>query len=271
MSKEVATTDWKEALAKQVAVAAAQTPETTGIQHISLAHGRMTINEVALPGDEVQGIILASTIERTWFDRPYNPDDAGPPECFALGSKASELMPHENVKVAPSNTCKACPMAEFGTARQGKGPACKTKLRLCIMPMPNEPTANMIGADDAEMAILKVSPTSVVNFNGLGGAGKPPGYFVALAKGVDPITKKPDPLVPWAVISKVMIRPHNKKMHEITVDLVKPLEGDALSAAAYGKSLLAEEAILTPYTYDDEDGVEPAAPDVGDSLDGARY
>lgn len=264
MTKEVATADWKEALGKQIAVAAAQKPETSGVPHISLKHGRMTINDTALPGDEVQCIILASTLERTWFDRPYDPDDIGPPECFALGAKAAGLVPHENVVAPPSNSCKACPMAEFGTARQGKGPACKTKLRLCVMPVPSDPTPGQISAEDAEIAILKVSPTSVVNFNGLGGAGKKPGYEVALAnQGV----------TPWAVISKVMIRPHNKKMHEITVELVKPLGKDELLAAAYGKSKVGEEAVLTPYTYED-DGSTPAAPDVGDGPSaegGAKY
>ena len=263
MTKEVAVADWKEALGKQIAVAAAQKPETSGVPHISLKHGRMTLNDTALPGDEVQCIILASSLERTWFDRPYDPDNIDPPECFALGDKAAALVPHENVATPPSNACKACPMAEFGTARQGKGPACKTKLRLCVMPVPSSPTPAMLADPAAEMAILKVSPTSVINFNGLGGAGKAPGYEVALAsKGV----------TPWAVISKIMVRPHNKKMHEITFELVKPLGVDDLLAAAYRKTVAAEEAILTPYTYEDAED-KPAAPDVGDgpSLDGAKY
>jgi hypothetical protein len=265
--KEVIVADWKKALGKQIAVAQAQTPETSGIPHISLKHGRMTLNDTALPGDEVQCIILASALERTWYDRPYDPEDTGPPECFSLGDKMAGLVPHENVATPPSNACKACPMAEFGTARQGKGPACKTKLRLCLMPVSSVPTVAQISDENAEMAILKVSPTSVVNFNGLGGAGKPVGYEVGLAnQGV----------TPWAVISKVMVRPHNKKMHEVSFSLIKPLGDDDLLAAAYNKSALAEEAVLSPYTYEAHDEAHEAnkaaeAEINSASVDGAKY
>jgi hypothetical protein len=267
MTKEVAVADWKKALGKQVAVAKAQTPETSGIPHISLKHGRMSLNDVNLPGDEVQCLILASAIERTWYDRPYDPDDTGPPECFALGEKASQLVPHENVKTPPSNSCKSCPMAEFGTARQGKGPACKTKLRLTLMAVGSDPKADDIAAEAAELAILKVSPTSVVNFNGVGGAGKTPGYEKALAD---------EGFTPWSVISKIMIRPHNKKMHEVSFTMIKPLGAEKLLAAAYTKTKAAEEAILTPYTYEDADESHEAnkaaeAEINADSASGARY
>lgn len=270
MTREVAVADWKEALGKQVAVAQEQAkmPDTNGTPHISLKHGRMTLNDVAFPNDEVQCLILASSLERTWYDRPYDPDDTGPPECFALGARANSLVPHENVKTPPSNACKACPMAEFGTARQGKGPACKTKLRLVLMPIPSDPRPGMI-TSDAEVAILKVSPTSVVNFNGTGAAGKPPGYAVLLAD---------QDVTPWAVISKVMVRPHNKKMHEVTFELVKPLAKDNLLQAAYTKSVEAEEIVLQPYVYEDDDDISDAAHEANKAAeaalptaDGARY
>lgn len=263
-SKEVSA-DWKEALKKQVAVTQAAKAEVNGIPHISLKGGRMSLNDQYIPGDDLQCIILASTVEKSWYDRPYDPDDNSPPDCFALGKKQSLMEPHENVPMPPSDNCKSCPMAEYGTARQGKGPACKTRMRLLVMPVPDNVTADMIRGKEAEMAIYKTQPTSTVNFNGAGGAGKAPGYQKVLAE---------QGITPWAVISKVRVLPHNKKLHETTFHLVKPLTEDDLLAAAFSRCEQAELDVAQPYTYPEADENAPdAAPaqPTGESADGVRY
>jgi hypothetical protein len=241
--KKEISLDWKKALKAETQEVMVKEPEFDGIQTISLRHGRMSLNDKELPNSELQCIIIGSILERTWYDRPFDADDKAPPNCFALGHVMSELKPHENVPAAPSPQCKGCPLAEFGTAMQGKGPACKTRMKLLVVPAPDniKPEALV----DPEMAFIKVSPTSVVNFNGLGTGGKAPGYEKTLAlKG----------LAPWGAITKVMNKPHPKKMAEVTFEFVKSnIADEPLMAASYALAAKAEVELNAAFEYDEED------------------
>jgi hypothetical protein len=233
-------------------------PDYDGIPTISLRHGRMTLNDKELPNSELQCIIVGSMLERSWYDRAFDADDKQPPECFALGHVASEMAPHENVPNAPSAQCKGCPLAEFGTAMQGKGPACKTRMKLLVVPASD----NIKPADlvEPDMAYIKVSPTSVVNFNGLGTGGKAPGYEKALAaKGI----------APWGAITIVRNKPHPKKMAEVTFEFVRSMEQDEkLMAASYALAVKSEEDLSVGFSYE-EDADKPAP--ASNAKPGARY
>lgn len=248
-SKEISA-DWKAALAKQTQAVMVKEPDFDGIPSISLRHGRMSLNDQPFPNDEVQCIIIGATLERTWYDRAFDPEDKAPPECFALGEVASELLPHENVPTPPANACKGCPMAEFGTAMQGKGPACKTRMRILVVPCPDNVTPEQL--KEPEMAFIKVSPTSVVNYNGLGSRTNPPGYEKTLASKGQAV---------WGAITIVRNRPHPKKMAEVTFEFVKQLDSDELMAAAYALHIKHAQDMMSAFTYDEEGGDAPAAPE----------
>ena len=239
MTKEVST-DWKAAMAKELQAQVAKTEDYDGIPHISLRHGRMSLNDKPIPNDEIECIVLDSRIERTWYDRPFDPEDKEPPNCFALGSKASDLAPDEAVPNPPSDKCKGCAWAEFGTALQGKGPACKTRLRLLVTPFGAKTTPETL--KDPDLAIIKVSPTSVANYNGLGGRGKEPGYERKLAL---------DGKVPWSVVTKVKVAPHDKKMHEVTFDLVKPITDQKIMSATHALFMENKDELSQGWSYDD--------------------
>lgn len=249
--KKEVSLDWKKALKAETHEVVVREPDYEGVQTISLRHGRMTLNDKELPNSELQCIIIGSILERSWYDRPFDADDKAPPDCFALGHIASEMKPHENVPAAPAPSCKGCPLAEFGTALQGKGPACKTRIKLLVVPAPDN--INPEDLADPEMAFIKVSPTSVVNYNGLGSGGKTPGYEKQLAlKGMSP----------WGVISKVRNKPHPKKMAEVTFEFVKSnLADEKLMAASYALAAKAEVELNVAFEYDEEDSkdAKPAA------------
>ena len=246
--KKEISLDWKKALKAESQDVVIREPDYDGIQTISLRHGRMSLNDKELPGSELQCIIIGSMLERSWYDRPFDADDKAPPDCFSLGHVASELEPHENVPAPPSQKCKGCPLAEFGTALLGKGPACKARMKLLVVPAPD----NIKPEDlvDPDMAFIKVSPTSVVNFNGLGTGGKEPGYEKQLAlKG----------LAPWGAISIVRNKPHPKKMAEVTFEFVKSnLRDEALMAASYALAAQAEKELLVGFEYADDADDKPA-------------
>ena len=122
MSKEIV--DWKSALvadAKKTQVA-----ESTGGNFISLKGGRMTYQEQTVPNDQLECIVVANVHERTMYDRPYDPDDTGPPDCFAQATDAGDLVPHPNVPNPVHPTCRGCPKAEFGNATFTKATVAKT-------------------------------------------------------------------------------------------------------------------------------------------------
>jgi hypothetical protein len=232
-SKAVST-DWKAALKSQVAVVDSMT-DTDGLPQISLKNGRMSLNDNLLPNDEIEVVILAHTFERTWYDRPYDADDKNPPDCFAIGDDQYALEPHANVPNPPNDVCKGCPMAEFGSAKQGAGPACKTRAKLLVVNAPANISAEDLLSKDLEFALYKTQPTSVVNFSGKGGLLK------KLASGG---------LACWGAVTKIMIKPHPKKMNESTFELVRPLGDDAMMAAAFSRLPEAHEALKQAYSYE---------------------
>ena len=224
MSKEIV--DWKSALvadAKKTQVA-----ESTGGNFISLKGGRMTYQEQTVPNDQLECIVVANVHERTMYDRPYDPDDTGPPDCFAQATDAGDLVPHPNVPNPVHPTCRGCPKAEFGTAKQGKGPACKTYRKLALMPADADPAS-------AELAIMRVPPTSVRNFSQY--ASK-----VAGATG----------LPPWGVDTTVGVKPDAKTQFQVTFDGSKPVGDETKLAAIFGSIDSAEQMLMTPYDYEEK-------------------
>ena len=214
MSKEIV--DWKSALVADAKKT--QAAESTGGNFISLKGGRMTYQEQTVPNDQLECVVVANVHERTMYDRPYDPDDTGPPDCFAQATDAGDLVPHPNV---PNPV-------QCGTAKQGKGPACKTYRKLALMPADADPAS-------AELAIMRVPPTSVRNFSQY--ASK-----VAGATG----------LPPWGVVTTVGVKPDAKTQFQVTFDGSKPVGDETKLAAIFGSIDNAEQMLMTPYDYEEK-------------------
>jgi len=227
-SKEIAS--WKEAIqadAKKVAH-----NEGTDSSAITIQHGRMMYREQMVPDNKMNGIVIASTTERCYYDKPYDPDKISSPRCFAQSLESRELVPHENVVEPMAATCAECPMAEFGSAKVGKGPACKTYRKIMLLP-------EKVMAEDVpkvEMAYLKVSPTSVKNWS------KYAQHLVASAG-----------IPPWAAITQIEVVPDKKTIHQVTFKGVGPIQDEELLSAIHARIDEAERKLMTPYTYEDEE------------------
>ena len=240
-SKEVSTSNWKEAMAKE-AGAVAIAVDHDGMPQVSLKNGRMSLNDQLVEGDHLECVILAHTFQRTWYDRPYSADDKAAPDCFALGDDQYNMFPHGNVPDAPSDSCKGCPMAEFGSAKQGKGPACKTRSKMVLMHAPEGITSEMIADKDAQMVIYNTQPTSVKAFAGKGG------YLKKLAgKGK----------ASWSVVTDLKVEPSDRFLHQTTFEALRPLS-DELCEAVYGRIPEAEVGLKQAFSYEEEEN-KPAA------------
>jgi hypothetical protein len=233
MNAKTEVMSWKEQLAADAAKTAKQ--ERPASSYISLKGGAMTYQDAPIPGNQLECIVVAHAHERTYYERDYDPDDNGPPDCFAQALEGGDLAPHPDVPAPMSDTCKSCALAQFGTAKRGKGPACKTYRKLAVIP--SSALKADSGVADAEMALVRVPPTSVKNWST---------YANKVASTVG--------LPPWAVKTMVLVKPHPKKQFEVLFEPTGPVDGDELLSEIHARIGSAESVLLTPYGYDKEDG-----------------
>lgn len=199
---------------------------------ITISHGTMMYHDQPIPNNELDVIILASATEHCYYGSAYDPDKISSPDCFSQGLEPTGLVPHANVPEPIAATCDTCPYNEFGSADVGKGKKCKEYRKLIMIPANTAPE----DVGRAEMAYMKVSPTSIKNWKKyvqqlVGSAGIPP----------------------WASVTKVKVVPDKKTIHQINFTGVQPLEDESLLAAIHARIGEAEQKLLTPYTYEEEE------------------
>ena len=105
--------------------------------------------------DSFECVIVDFVSANYFYEGAYDKDNITPPACFAIGSNPLQLVPSDNSPNKQNDTCKGCPMNEFGSS--GKGKACKNSRVLAVLP----PDAS----DDTPMWLLKVSPTAIKAFD----------------------------------------------------------------------------------------------------------
>jgi len=233
MTKKAESTElasWQEDLQKDAKAVAHN--EGSDSSAIVIQHGVMMYHDQPIPNNALDVIVVASSTERCYYDKPYDPDVISSPACFAQSLETRELVPHENVPEPQAETCAECPLAEFGSAKVGKGPACKTYRKLIFIPADT-------AAEDvpkAELAYLKVSPTSVKNWQ------KYAQQLVASAG-----------IPPWAARTQIKVVPDKKTIHQVTFSGIDAIQEPDILSAIHLRIEEAEGMILRPYTYDDEE------------------
>ena len=233
MSKELAA--WQQDMAKHAKEVAHN--EGTDSSAITIQHGAMMYHEQPVPGNQLDVIVIAAATERCYYASDYDPDKISSPDCFAQSLDPKSLTPHENVAEPQHTDCSSCPMAEFGSAKRGKGPACKTYRKLIMVPAGTS-------AEDmprAELAYMKVSPTSVKNWS------KYAQQLVATAG-----------IPPWATETQIKVVPDKKTIHQILFNGIAPIKDESTLMAIHARIEEAEEKLLQPYTYEEEEEEEEA-------------
>ena len=94
----------------------------------------------------------------------------------------------------------------------------------------------------AELAYLKVSPTSVKNWS------KYAQQLVASAG-----------IPPWAATTQIKVVPDRKTIHQVLFKGIDKIEDKELLQAIHARIEEAEGMLLKPYTYDDEEATEDSA------------
>src|SRR5271156_7126172 len=104
--------NWEEELAKDAKRSAES--ERPALAAISLRGGIMMYEKVQIPGNKLNVIIVASMMQRLFYDKPFDPNKPASPICFAFhdGEDGVPWVPHEKVHEKQAETCALCPMSE---------------------------------------------------------------------------------------------------------------------------------------------------------------
>lgn len=236
--KELAS--WQSDLAKHATAIAKN--EGTDSSAITIQHGTMMYHEQAIPNNELDVIVVASTAEQCLYESAYDPDKISSPECFAQSVNPNELAPHPDVPNPRAESCNVCPQNRFANgafngnkAPEGGGAWCKGYRKLVMIPAGT-------AAEDiptAEMAYMKVSPTSVKNWK------KYTQQLVASAG-----------IPPWAATTKIKVVPDKKTIHQVTFKGLGAVEEEAMLAAIHGRIEEGESQLLQPYSYGEDEVAE---------------
>lgn len=138
-----------DAQLEKLAEQAQKLERSAGREFLSTRAGVLKYADEELPGNQLAGVIIDAVREHAYYPGAFDPDNKTPPVCYAFGrGEESEMTPHvesmaksmdyfmpQNMDAAGNvGGCAGCPMNVFGTADKGGGKACKSKIRLAILP-----------------------------------------------------------------------------------------------------------------------------------------
>lgn len=198
---------------------------TGSLPFISTKGGRLTFNGGEVPEGRMNVIVLDHILENHYYADAYDPDNPSSPVCFAFGRKDEEMEPHEKSSEPQCETCKGCPMNEFGSADRGRGKACKNIRRLALIT-----EDELENVEDAQVAYLKVSVTSVKAWAG---------YVQQLAKVMN--------IPPFAAVTEVSIIPDPKSQFKLQFKLVEQITDKAIIKELIAKRGSIQQELVTPY------------------------
>lgn len=244
-----AMVDWEREMAEQAKIAAAaQRASGGGGKFFSMRAGQLTYDGIPLPGNQMAVIILADTMENSYYDTPFDPDTPTSPRCFAFSKDESELEPHAAVDAddyfeRQHDTCNGCPRNEWGSARTGKGKACSNVMRLAMIPAgeykkgAGRNSALELGMYDepehfekADVAYMKLPVMSVKNY----------GNYV---RGTAAELSRP----PHGVFTNVVIEPDPKSQFRVVFEVIGPVPNE-LMAIVMKRHAATQDSIGFPYT-----------------------
>jgi hypothetical protein len=188
-------TEWADRLA-QFATQAQQAEAAPTGSFVTTRSGVLQWQGQAVAGNKLDVVVVDSIYENTYYVDDFDPDNPASPVCFAFAHDDKELAPHPESSQPQHDTCKGCPMNEFGSADRGKGKACKNSRRLAMVPAIPLDAASI---EIAEIAFLKLPVTSTKNWAN---------YVNTLAT----LDRRP----PFAVVTTIGAQPDPKTQYKIT-------------------------------------------------------
>jgi len=220
---------------------------------LSTAGGQFRLGEDPVPGNALVVVVAHFIYENTYYTHEWNPDNAMPPTCFAMGHEMTDLAPHPamqsdlNFFEPQHHECASCPQNQWGSATKGRGKACDNRYRLALIPagymeaVPGvrngfQPT---IHEDEehyasADMLVLKVPKTSTKAFD----------RFVKQCQSEH---ARP----PYGVVTEISILPRDGGGYSLNFEAIGLVDGDMFPTMRKRHQEAADN-IIEPYQPPEE-------------------
>lgn len=151
--------NYEEQLSKEAAEITKRIAAPSG-DRIRFNANRSLITPDGMEGTELEVVIVDFISTNMFYEGDFDRDNPQPPGCFALGAEPAMLVPSPNSPAKQATTCTACPNNQFGSARNGKGKACKNTRLIAVMPAhAGDDPAN------APVWIMSIPPASIKAFD----------------------------------------------------------------------------------------------------------
>ena len=210
---------YQDRFAKDAAEIAAR--EARGGLSLSTEGGVFSLGQETL-GPKIAVIVLDSWFANEFFIGEYDRGNPLPPVCYAFERDKSKLSPHPSMAADLSYfqpqhfPCEGCAQNEWGSAKQGRGKACKNREKLAVLPAgyftaPKGRTPGELHLFEepshfakADIVTLGVSVTSGENWSK---------YVSQLAVA----HRRP----PYAVYTEITLAPDPKSQYKMHFDMIE--------------------------------------------------
>lgn len=219
-------------------------------EFFSLKGGQLAFAGDPIKGNRVGVIILDTVLENVYFEGEYDPETPQAPVCFAFGRTEAEMAPHDTVLDAgqmQAEDCASCRHNEWGTAKKGKGKACRNTRRLAMVAAGDfnkagefSPYDDIHEIIDGTLGFMKLPVTSVK-------------AYANYVKKLGVTMKRP----PCAVYTQITVVPDAKTQFKVqfsclglvgndAVGEVLKKAGEVAQLIEFPYSLSAETPVVTP-------------------------
>jgi len=214
----------QEQLRKQ-AEQQAQAAEATGSNRIKATPAGFEFPEIGTVPAPFDVVILGFVSRKTYYDKPYNPNELRSPACAAVGAVPfDELVPQDDAPDKQAESCKGCPMNEFGTSATGKGKKCTDHKVIAFM-LPD-------AKEDDPIYTASISPSGLKDFNA---------YISRLNKRYQ--------LPTVAFVTTLNIKPAGASV-TISVKEKEPIQDEKYLSMFLGKQQEAMDILLQPIQFE---------------------
>lgn len=240
-----AITAWDEELAKYAAQSAtAEANAGSGLQSFSLKAGVLSIDDNAMPNNEMAVIVLDAIFENVYYEEEYDPENPSPPSAYALGRNEDELRWHEDsIPKYAGELCSESDINQWGSADKGRGKACRNLRRLLMIPAGtlDKRTGEFKMITDEEHyakvkpAFMKLPPTSTTNWSNY-------------VKQLNGSLRKPS----FVIATLVKVVPDTKSQFKVTFEALEEMPAE-LFEVLLKRHKEAEQLIMQPYDMSERD------------------